>query len=256
MVENHRCRPPLRLRSLAGVIDDKGIEVRQRAKNGFRQACLTERKRLAGKPFQIAVLAEMHHGMHPEHLAKPDIEREIIVRRHQIGRVVGRLWIDVVSARRLDADNQIAIAAKRDMKPFAIAHRIVRRRAPSLGDGITHRLRQGSELRPVNFERQADVADPALPSSVGRPVLHLRDQRRAVIRQASDAIPGIGKRAHGGEDAFRRVQPNTVRQPSVTVRVVGHDQRHPPVPGLQASEPRPSCRQFRHEGRTFGNGFI
>ena len=198
----------------------------------------------------------MHHGMHPEHLAKPDIEREIIVRRHQIGRVVGRLWIDVVSARRLDADNQIAIAAKREMKPFAIAHRIARRRAPSLGDGITHRLRQGSELRPVNFERQADVADPALPSSVGRPVLHLRDQRRAVIRQASDAIPGIGKRAHGGEDAFRRVQPNTVRQPSVTVRVVGHDQRHPPVPGLQASEPRPSCRQFRHEGRTFGNGFI
>ena len=43
MVENHRCRPPLRLRSLAGVVDDKGIEMRQRAKNGFRQACLTER---------------------------------------------------------------------------------------------------------------------------------------------------------------------------------------------------------------------
>ena len=168
MVEDHRRRPPLRLRSLAGVIDDKGIEVRQRAKNGFRQACLTERKRLAGKPFQIAVLAEMHHGMHPKHLAKPDIEREIVVRRHQIGRMVGRLRIDVVSARRLDPDNHIAIASKREMKPFSIAHRIVIRRAPSFGDGIAHRLRKRSELRPVNFERQADIADrPCHPALVG-----------------------------------------------------------------------------------------
>ena len=171
------------------------------------------------------------------------------MRRHEIGRMVGRLWIDVVSARRLDPDNHIAIATERKMKLVSIAHRIVIRRTPSFGDGIAHRLRKRGEMRPICCQRQTDIAYAALPAGIGRPRLQLGDQRRAVLRRASDAIPSIGKRAHGGEDAFRRVQPNTVCQPPVTVRVIGHDQRYPPVPGAgfeAAPIPQPVSPQRPH----------
>ena len=50
------------------TMKDRGAaEARERLQAGM----LTERKRLAGKPFKIAMLAEMHDRMHPQYLTKP-----------------------------------------------------------------------------------------------------------------------------------------------------------------------------------------
>ena len=54
------------------------------------------------------MLAEMHDGMQVEFTPEPEIKCEIVMRRHQIGIVIGALGIDVVTARRLHADDDIA----------------------------------------------------------------------------------------------------------------------------------------------------
>ena len=54
------------------------------------------------------MLAVVDQRMGAEAVAQPEIEGEIAVRRHQGRIVVGGLGIDVVAARRLDADGDIA----------------------------------------------------------------------------------------------------------------------------------------------------
>ena len=51
--------PALRLRGLAGVVDDEGIEHRHGPEHGFRRAGVRQRHGLAGQPFERAVRAEM-----------------------------------------------------------------------------------------------------------------------------------------------------------------------------------------------------
>jgi hypothetical protein len=45
--------------------------------------------------------------------AQPEIKGEIVMRRHQIGIVIGALRIDIVTACRLHADSDIAEAQAR-----------------------------------------------------------------------------------------------------------------------------------------------
>ena len=63
MVDDRRRRPALGLGALAGIVDDEGIEVRCRPERGFGEAILGQRHRLAGQPFEIAVLAEVNDGV-------------------------------------------------------------------------------------------------------------------------------------------------------------------------------------------------
>ena len=169
--------------------------------------------------------------------------------------MVGRLWIDVVSARRLDPDNHIAIATERQMKLVSIAHRIVIRRTHR---SVTHRAPPSQARRNavpyVSSGRLTSLTRPCQPALVG-PACN-----SAISAALSSGWPAhhgrIGEQTHGGDNAFRRVQPHPVCQPSIAVRVVGHDQRHPPVPrpsGVEAapipppvSPQRPHVRERLH----------
>ena len=62
----------------------------------------------------------MDDRMGAERAAQPGIEREIAVRRHQIGVVMVDGDVDVVAARRLHADDGIAEAQRRDRESAAI----------------------------------------------------------------------------------------------------------------------------------------
>ena len=108
VVDDDRLRPALGLGALAGVVDDERVEVRQRPEDRFGKARLVQRQRLARQPFEVAVLARMDDGVHVLHHAQPRVEREVAVRRHQVGVVVRRLRIDVVAARGLQPDDDVA----------------------------------------------------------------------------------------------------------------------------------------------------
>ena len=82
------------------------------------------------------------------------------MRRHQIGVVIHRCRVQLITARRLDADKGQAEAQAGDHKPTAAEHRITLRFAPA----FTHRLlvgfRQAVEKRQVLIQCQTLRAGP------------------------------------------------------------------------------------------------
>ena len=161
MVDDVGCSAAFGLRALTRIIDNERIKMRHRSQNSLWNAFGFQRQRLAGQPFEIAVLAEMHHGVNAEFIAHPPVEREVIVRRHQIGRMICRLGIDVVAARRLHGDKQIPVSAKRKAQCLAVAHRIRCRVAPAVTHSPLQVWRQQRECLAVGTQR------PCQPSLVG-----------------------------------------------------------------------------------------
>ncbi len=132
MIDNHCRGSPLGLSPFTGIVDDEGIDVRQRAKDRFRVATVGQRQRLAGQPFQIAVLAVVQNGLCTEVLAQPHVEGEVTVRRHQCGIVVGLCRVDVVATCRLDRHGDIAVELYSQLKR-TVAHKGVVFRCPPAG---------------------------------------------------------------------------------------------------------------------------
>ena len=124
-------RPALGLAALAGIVDDKRIEMRRRAEDHFRVAAFRQGKRLARQPFHIAMLAHVDDGVGAVHLAQIGIKGEITVRRHQIRGMITFLRIDLITTRRLDTDHDVAEAGERQGKRPFVEERIGLRRAPA-----------------------------------------------------------------------------------------------------------------------------
>ena len=59
MADRDGGQPALGLHRLAGIVDDEGIDHRQRAQHALGPALGRQRQRLAGQPFERAVRAEM-----------------------------------------------------------------------------------------------------------------------------------------------------------------------------------------------------
>jgi len=87
----------------------------------------------------------MHDGADAEVVAQPQIKRQIVMRRHQIGVVIAALWIDVVAARRLDADRDVPELMQSEPERSIHDMRIVGGAAPSRHDGIPDAFGQGRE---------------------------------------------------------------------------------------------------------------
>jgi hypothetical protein len=78
----------------------------------------------------------MHDGVGAIDLPQPGVEGEITVRRHQIGVVIGRGDVDLVTARRLDADEGVAELHAGDDEPPLAKARITLHRTPAPLDGL------------------------------------------------------------------------------------------------------------------------
>ena len=114
MVDDDGLRPPLGLRPLAGIIDDERVEMRQGPEHRLGETFGRQGKRLAGQPFQRAVLAEIDHRIGAEAVGEPGIGGQIGMRRHQCRVVVRGFRVEIVAARRLDQDGDIAGAKAGD----------------------------------------------------------------------------------------------------------------------------------------------
>src|SRR5215218_6505034 len=95
----------------------------------------------------------MHDGVQVEFMPEPKIEREIMMRRHQIGIVIGALGIDVVTARRLHADDDIAEAVQAEAEFAGDDMRVLLWFSPSRLNGALHVLRQSRERSRIIRER-------------------------------------------------------------------------------------------------------
>ena len=150
VVDDDGAGAALGLRALAGIVDDERVDQRRRPERDLRPAGPRQAERLARQPFEIAVLADMDDRVGAEALAEPRVEGEIVVRRHEVGVVIGRLGIDVVAARRLDADDDIAEAMDGEMEDAVREMRVVLGRSPALGERLrapprgARRRRRGS----------------------------------------------------------------------------------------------------------------
>ncbi len=71
------------------------------------------------------MLSQVHHRMGIELTAQPEIERQIVMRRHQIGIVIAAFGIDVVAACRLNPDHDIAEPMQTEVKRIVLQVRIL-----------------------------------------------------------------------------------------------------------------------------------
>ena len=203
MIDDHRRGAALGLAALAGIVDDEGIEMRQRPQHGFRPAFRRQRQRLARQPFEIAVLAHMDDGMGLEVLAQPGIEGEIAMGRDEIG---------IVIARGRDRCCSRAPAGRR------------RRHCRSDGSAASKRAvdEEGIALRP----RPSALRLARAHATAGR------DRKCSIVREREvSRRPGDGARCWSGRPA---AAPSARRCPAAARRA---DSPPPPCAFITSSDP-------------------
>ena len=232
MVDDGGRDPALGLAAFAGIVDDERVEHRQRAEHGFGIAVFRERQSLARKPFQIAVLADEHHGMSVEHLPDPGVKGQIGVRRDQIRVVIGRLRVNVVAARRLDPDGDIPEPVQRQPEGVGPHAPVLVRGSPA-GGHLRGSARIGGEV-------QAFATRPfQTAGGIGRPSEQMVHQGRAALRCAGGVVALLPKCSEDVDGRGRGVQAHAVAKPAFLGRIVGQHQGDPPLGrrgGAQAGE--------------------
>ena len=198
VVNNHRLRTAFRLCPLAGVINDERIQMRHRPQRNFRPASIAQRHSLARQPFQIAVFSHMDNRIRPPMFAQPDVEGQIGVRRDQVGGMVGFGRVDVIAARRLQADDRVAKAVDRQGKTggrISDQKRISIGGTPAGGDLRFHLPWQGVEVLQIGGQRQHLTALPVCPvgQPVGRPGHQPVHQRLRIGGKGVNLIPRPGQ---------------------------------------------------------------
>ena len=235
VIDDDRRRPALCLGPLARVVDDEGIDMGNRSEHRLRVTAFRQRQRLARQPFQVAVLTHVDDCVRGEGPPQKGVEGDVSMRRHEIRRVIAFLRVDIVAARRLDADDNLAEAAERQGEPTAFdtsrrKERIVGRISPSLGDFGLNGLREAFEKLQIVAQRKHLANATRVDGGIGRPFHQVTHQCAAVGRPVGNIVSRRFERHQDGGCACRRVQPDTIAEPPVPVRVVGHDQRDAPVP--------------------------
>ena len=252
MVDDDRLGPALGLGPFAGIVDDEGVQVGHRSQRRFRKTVRRQRHRLARQPFQIAVLAHMDDGVRAEPFPQPGVEGEVVVRRHQGWIVIAGDRVDVVAARRLQRDRDIAAAESGNRERSAIdfartEERVRFRRPPTRQYFVAHGLRQGGEEQIVVDEGKTLFDAAATPTRVGRSGGEPFDQGATIHRRADDPIAVICKRGNNVDRAGGRIESDTVTHPAVPVGIVRQHQCDAPVFRVGVTQPRPVGGEFGDE---------
>ena len=132
-----------------GLLMMYGIKVGQVAEHDLGVALRRQRRRLAGEPFEVAVLTHVEDGVRAELVAEPAVIGEVVVRRRQVGAVIDRHRVGAEAARRLDADEDVAEDHAGDRQPCRRSGRPSPRGMPhcstiALRDGAGSSLNQRS----------------------------------------------------------------------------------------------------------------
>jgi len=247
VVDDDRSAAPLGLAALAGIVDDEGIKMGDGTEGCFRPAFGGKRQGLAGQPFQIAMLAHMDDRLHPEMKPQPGIDGEIAVGRNQVGVVIAAGRVDVVAARRLHGDGDMAQAMDGQDEMAVDEEGILFGFAPALPQLVAKPRRQARREGKIVGERQALATDPAA-SAVGRPCQQPRHQRLAVRRPIVDPVSRGRHGLHRFHCAGRRIEADAIAKPAVAVRIIRQQNGH-------ASFGRRRCPQARPTGGQRGDEF-
>ena len=259
MVDDHGLGAALRLGPLAGVVDDEGVHVRQRSERRLRVTGRGERERLAGQPFEVAVLAHVHHRVHPG--PQPGVEGEVAVRRHERGVVVGSARVDVVSARGLNAHRHVAQShgghreAGHTVRAFH-EERVPFRRSPARVHRVAHLRGKAGEEAEIVVERKAFANLASRRFRIGRSRGQRRDERVAV---RGDAVDGVSRRRHRPEQLERprgSVEADAVAEAPVPVGVVREHDADASLAGGRCGERDPGLCERGAELDTIGAGRV
>ena len=115
----------------------------------------------------------------PKFFAQPGVERQVGVRRRQVRIVIAGARIDVVAARRLDPDDDVAERQQSEAEGAVRDMRIILGSTPALPGGRSDRLGQALEEAQIVVDRQAhaDLAAGARGQIVGDALEQRLDQR-------------------------------------------------------------------------------
>ncbi|MNQ72029.1 hypothetical protein D3C85_867210 [compost metagenome] len=158
VIDDHRLGAPLGLGALARVVDDERIDVRQRPEQSIWPTMFRQPDAFARQPFEVAVLADVDHAVGAIGVAQPEVEGQVAVGRHQVRVVIHRARVDLITPRRLNADEGQAKAQAGDHHPSAATHRVAFRRAPTFEHRCAVGFGQGVEHRQIVIHPQALLA--------------------------------------------------------------------------------------------------
>ena len=254
VIDNHRLRAALGLRTFAGVVDDKRINVGHRPKDCVRPTVLRQPDALARQPFEIAVLTHMHHCMSAVGVTQPEIKRQISMRRHQIRIVIHRAGIDLIPPCRLNSDKGQAKTQTGNHHAPVPEHRILVRLTPTLGHRLPIGLGQGIKHRLVLIKPQTLQARTQIEvvQIVAYPTQQLRYQLGAAVWQR--AIKRVTFHLQCPQDiqcCGWRVQTDAIANAAITGRVIGQNQGDALVCIGHPGQLDPAPRQFSDKIHAF-----
>ena len=145
VADGERANAPFGLRRLARIVDDEGVDDRQRAKHRLGRAVVGERRGLAREPFERAMGAAMDHRIDLFILAEPDIESDVGMAGRQARIMIVRLAMCGHAAIGLQRDEHIFGAEHGEGEPAVPSRRV--RRAPMRAHGLHERRRHGVKRR-------------------------------------------------------------------------------------------------------------
>ena len=231
MVDDDCVCPPLCLRALARIVDDERVEVRHVLQAYLRQARPRQPHALARRPLQRSMLAQMYHRVSSEAVAKPPIERDIVMCRHKLRAVVYGNRILAEPAWRLYPYEHIAKPQPRHEQMPVIHIDSSRRLTPVGYHGILHILGYPIELRLVLSSRNAPLGISHLfrrqeVCVVSAAVYQPPHQLVAVLRYVLDRVARIAHRVQQVDCGRRSVQPYGIAQPRRLCRIVAQHNRN------------------------------
>ena len=157
MAQGHRTDAAFRLRGLARIVDDEGIDHRHRPQQRRGPAVARQRHRLARQPFQRAMRA--HVDQRPRALLRqPQVEGDIAMARHAGQVVIAVLAPRAVAAFGLQRQDHRAVQAGAQVEGAVPAIGIGLGRPPGCVQIVPQRLRQAGQGRAVFVQRPGDGA--------------------------------------------------------------------------------------------------
>ena len=113
VVDDDSMRASLRLAAFTGVIQNKGVNKRKIAEQQIGIAFARKPNTLTRKPFKRSMLSHVHNGICTPttfdlRCREPAIEGGIVMRRREIGCVINSIWIETITAWRLQRNKCVA----------------------------------------------------------------------------------------------------------------------------------------------------
>nr|BFE68960.1 hypothetical protein GCM10020092_022610 [Actinoplanes digitatis] len=140
VVDEGGVRAPFRLCPLTRVVDQERVNQRQVAERRVGAVRGGHADVLAGQPFEVAVLADVHDRVRAEAVGQPPVRGQIVVARRQVGVVIDGDRVGAEAARRLHHDDDVLPAQRGEDDVAGVHVELARRRPPQCRSIDSRRL--------------------------------------------------------------------------------------------------------------------